>query len=273
MSSEADQCLPQRKALWPDGMVPMAMDALKGLPRITLYRPCPESATGQSVVICPGGGYGHLAVSKEGHRPAQWLSAHGVASAVLEYRHSPFRHPVPLIDAQRAIRVMRHYTGQWGLNAGQVGIMGFSAGGHLAGSAALLQHDIKPCILDAQDTINRLSPCANFGILVYPVIRLTGELAHGGSARNLLGDDHTGEEAARWNVDANIHADSPPMLLIHTQADRAVPAGNSLVLFEALTRVGVPSSMHLYPQPGHGFGMGRDHPWPESMLNWLRSLL
>lgn len=184
MQSTPSINLPFDLPVWPENAKPFASSEDGDLPRLTVYLPSEEYRTGQIVLILPGGGYSMVSTPKEGHRPAQYLNAHGIAAAVLEYRHAPQRYPVPLCDAQRALKILRHYAASQSLNPHAVGIMGFSAGGHLAGSCATQAEVPETWVGDESDT---LTCRPDFCILIYPVVSLTAAFSHFGSRDNLLG--------------------------------------------------------------------------------------
>jgi acetyl esterase/lipase len=259
--------LPESARVWPEGQLPFAHADDQDFPRMHLYLPSPEFRTGQSVLILPGGGYNLVSSAKEGHRPAQYLSAHGIAAAVLEYRHSPQRHPVPLIDAQRGLRLLRAWAKTQGLRGDQVGVMGFSAGGHLAGSLSTQPLENAGNIGDALDAESHRP---DFSILIYPVVSLTAPFSHFGSRDSLLGVPANAALAERLSIEKAVTAQTPPMFLVHAQDDGAVPVANSLRLYEALSVCKIPSELHLYPSGGHGFGMAANHPWCGQMLDWLQ---
>jgi len=247
-------------------------------PAIEVYLPSPRNATGQAVIICPGGGYGILAYDWEGTDIAKWLNRHGIAGIVLKYRlpedaSNEVPHLTPLLDTQRALRLVRHRAADWSIDTAKVGIMGFSAGGHLA-STALTQFDRGDP--QADDPIARESSRPDFGILMYPVISFASHSAHSGSRRNLLGEDDSPELRARYSAELNVTADTPPIILIHAADDKGVPVQNSLALYAALLEHDVPVEMHLYPNGGHGFalaiGQGHIATWPERVSDWLAVL-
>ncbi len=234
-------------------------------PRLTVYRASLEYRTGQFVVICPGGAYSGLATNREGHRPAQFLASHGISAAVLEYRVAPNRYPLPQSDAQRAIRLVRQQADAWGLSLNQVGIMGFSAGGHLAGSVALL-----PELQEsrAQDEADTLSSTPDFAILIYPVVTLTGEFAHMGSRNNLLGE-HSEEKAEQLSLQNLVHPKAPPFFMYHGGADMLVPPQNSFLLIDQLYRHHHPVDLYLAAGVNHGEGLGANQPWGQLLIQWL----
>lgn len=261
--------LPERIEMWPEGNTPFASDEDGVFPTLTLYLPSEECRTGDAVLILPGGGYGMVSTAKEGHRPAQFLSSHGIAAAVLEYRHAPQRHPVPLLDAQRGLRHLRAFAAEHGLNTDRVGVLGFSAGGHLAGSL-MTQPEVKEGRVG--DALDKVSCHPDFGALLYPVVSFVADYAHTGSCRNLLGETPDPELAERLSIERAVTSTTPPAFIVHTQTDNAVPIQNALALAGALVEHGVPTELHMYPETPndkHGFGMGANHPWCSAFLEWL----
>jgi len=253
--------------LW-EANTPLAGEALPGLPRLTIYLPSEEHRSGQAVIICPGGGYGMLSVPKEGHRIARFLSSHGHAAAVLENRFAPYQNPAPLIDAQRAIRTLRYKAADWLIDPDQIGIMGFSAGGHLAGSAATMPLAEEGLVGDAVD---KESSRPDFAALVYPVISFTADCAHLGSRDNLLGADADPQIVEHMSLETAVNKQTPPTLLIHTNEDEGVPPENSILFYQALRKNKVPAELHIYEKEGHGIGLAKNHPWGAAMLKWLEN--
>lgn len=258
--------LPRSVPVWPQDRTPFASPDDGAFPNLTLYLPSEEHRTGQSVLILPGGGYGGLSSAKEGHRPAQYLNAHGIAAGVLEYRHAPQRHPAPLADAQRGFRILRSRAVEQGLNQDGVGVMGFSAGGHLAGCLAT-----QPLVekVNLGDDLDAVPPRPDFAILLYPVVSLSAGFSHGGSRENLLGPDPDPALAERLSVEKAVTPETPPMFLFHTQADAGVPVANSLALVEALTAKGVEADLHVFARGVHGIGLADNHSWGRLLLDWL----
>lgn len=228
-------------------------------PTLAVYRPTPESNTGTGIVICPGGGYGGLSIEKEGHAVAQWMAEQGVTAGVLKYRcgGGANQHPVPLQDARRAIAIMRENAAQWDLKTDQMGILGFSAGGHLAASVAT----------DEEADIN-------YAVLVYPVISMREGVTHQGSRRNLLGDSPTEELSREMSRDEQVNESTCPTFLMHAGDDKAVPVENSLRFYAAMQKHNIPGELHIYDRGGHGFGMYRgDRPvdqWPDACKAWMQ---
>jgi acetyl esterase/lipase len=240
---------------------------------VVVYLAPADKANGAAVVICPGGGYGHLAADHEGEQIAHWLNSLGVAGIVLKYRLGPrYHYPTQLHDAQRALRLVRSQAESWKIDPGRVGIMGFSAGGHLASTAAT-QFDAGKA--DKDDPVASQSCRPDFAILMYPVIRLDGPFSHGGSRINLLGKDANAALIDSLNNDKRVTAKTPPTFLVHTSEDKAVPAENSAVFYLALTKHKVPAEMHVYEKGAHGLGLGPAglpySSWPERCAAWLSS--
>jgi acetyl esterase/lipase len=240
-------------------------------PTLTVYGPAAGTGNGTAVVICPGGGYVRLSADHEGAKYATWLASLGVTSFVLKYRMKEFGHPAPLQDVLRAVRLVRSRAAEWGLNPARIGVMGSSAGGHLAASAGtLFDHPLgrTGAKLDA------ISARPDFMMLLYPVITMEGTVVHAGSRKALLGDSPTPELLHLMSVETQVSAATPPTLLIHTQADKSVPVENSILFYQALTKAGVPAEMLLFEQGGHGVGMrsglGTTSDWPRRAEEWLR---
>jgi acetyl esterase/lipase len=268
----ADDAKPAKELLWPKGAPGAVGTTAKDKPTLTAYLPAKGKRNGTAVVVCPGGGYGALAVNHEGKEVADWLVARGAAAFVLEYRLGPrYRHPAPLQDAQRAIRTVRHRARDLGLDAKKVGIWGFSAGGHLASSAATTHDAGKP---RADDPIDRVSCRPDFAILCYPVISLEKPHAHWGSRVNLLGPKADDKLARSLSTHTLVTKDTPPVFLFHTRADKGVVLANSELFEKACQKAGVPVELVVYEKGPHGVGLGYKHPevkdWPTKLEKWLR---
>lgn len=241
-------------------------------PVLFLYRPDAELATDKAVIVCPGGGYHHLAMDHEGRQIAEWLNSFGVTAFVLRYRHSGtgHKHPTPMLDGQRAIRTVRARAGEWGIDPQQIGVMGFSAGGHLTST---LGTHFDGGNSNASDPIDRVSSRPDFLILCYPVISLTANYTHTGSRDNLLGKNADPELVRSLSNELQVTSDTPPAFLFHTDEDKAVPPMNSIVFYEALKHSGVPAELHIYQYGRHGLGLARDVPgtndWPNRCREWL----
>ena len=259
---------PQQVSLW-SGQAPVGDGQFEAANAfITVHRPAPEAANGAAVVICPGGGYGGLVTGAEGHGIAKWLTAHGIAGIVLEYRLPQGRPFVPLLDAQRAIRTVRAQAQQWAIDPSRIGIIGFSAGGHLASTAGTHFDRGDP---PAADPVNRVSCRPDFVILVYPVVTM-GEKTHGGSKTNLLGRDPKPELVELFSNEKQVTGQTPPMFLAHAQDDRVVVPDNSRMLHKALRAHQVATEYLELPSGGHGLN-GYKGPmwdaWQARSLAWL----
>ena len=236
---------------------------------ITVHRPAKPNGT--AIVICPGGGYATKVIGAEGHGIAEWLNRHGITGVVLDYRLPAGRSFVPLLDAQRALRTVRAHAKEWGIEPSHVGIMGFSAGGHLASTAGTHFDDGDP---NAAEPVNRLSCRPDFMILVYPVI-VMGEKTHSGSKANLLGKDPSPERVELFSNERQVTQRTPPTFLAHALDDKPVPPENSRAFYEALQSNKIPSEYLELPSGGHGLN-GYKGPmwdaWQEKSLAWLAKL-
>ncbi len=257
----------QRLNLW-DGKAPIGNGEFDQTDVwITVYRPA--QANGTAIVICPGGGYGGHAIQPEGHGIAAWLNQHGITGVVLQYRLPAGRSSVPLLDAQRALRTVRVHAQDWSIDPQRIGIMGFSAGGHLASTAATHfdAGDTK-----AVDPTERVSSRPDFAILIYPVISM-GELAHGGSRKNLLGPDPSPEKLEYFSNEKQVTDQTPPTFLAHAKDDTVVVPANSQKFYEALQAHKIPSRYLELASGGHGLN-GYKGPmwdaWQTQSLAWLR---
>ncbi|NQV27150.1 MAG: alpha/beta hydrolase [Rhodopirellula sp.] len=237
--------------------------------RLTLHRP--EKPNGTAIVICPGGGYGGLVTGGEGHGIAKWLNGHGITGLVLEYRLPKGRPYVPLLDAQRAIRTARANAKEWNLDAKKIGIIGFSAGGHLASTAAT---HFDSGIAQSQDPVTRQSCRPDFAILIYPVITMD-KTTHAGSRRNLLGDKPSDELIELFSNEKQVTDESPPTYLAHAMDDRVVVPANSQAFHDALKAHNVPTEYLQLPSGGHGLN-GYKGPmwdaWQKQSLEWLATI-
>lgn len=257
----------------------LGTDPVKDIPTLTPFFPAAEQATGAAVVICPGGGYGGLA-AHEGRDYALWLNAHGIAGFVLKYRlgSAGYRHPAMMNDVNRAVRYVRANAGVWKLDAQRIGVMGSSAGGHLA-STAVTHFDAGKA--DDADPIERVSSRPDLGILCYPVITM-GTHTHGGSKNNLLGKEPSEELVKLLSNELQVTKATPPCFLWHTWEDKGVKVENALEFAAALQRNGVPFDLHVYQKGGHGMGLGVKgwdsektplaalHPWSLDLAVWLK---
>ncbi|MHB8956472.1 MAG: alpha/beta hydrolase [Pirellulaceae bacterium] len=268
-AGKASEPVAERIPLW-HGRAPIGDDHFEEAEAwITVHRPV--RSNGAAIVICPGGGYGGLVTDAEGHGIAAWLNRHGITGVVLEYRLPAGRCWVPLLDAQRAIRLTRTRASEWGVAPARVGIMGFSAGGHLASTAATHFDDGDP---QAQDLIQRASSRPDFVLLIYPVITM-GDLTHAGSRTNLLGNDPPRERVELFSNEKQVTDRTPPTFLAHARDDQPVSPENSRAFWAALQAHKVPSEYLELPSGGHGLN-GYQGPmwdaWQARSLEWLAEL-
>jgi acetyl esterase/lipase len=263
---------PTRELLWPKGAPGAVGTTDKDKPTLTSYLPPKAKRNGTAIVVCPGGGYGGHALGHEGKEIADWLTERGISAFVLEYRLGPrYRHPAPLQDAQRAIRLVRSRAKELGLDAKMVGIWGFSAGGHLASSAATIHDKGDP---KADDPVARVSCRPDFAILCYPVITMEKPHTHEGSRKNLLGDKPDDKLVRSLSTHTRVTKDTPPIFLFHTRADKVVVIENSDLFAKACKKAGVPVEYVIYDKGPHGVGLGYKHPevkdWPTKLEKWLK---
>ncbi|MBN2634565.1 MAG: alpha/beta hydrolase [Bacteroidales bacterium] len=243
-------------------------------PSLFPYLPPKEKATGTAVLICPGGGYAGLAFSHEGHAIAKWLNEHGIAGIILKYRLPSDMIMVdksvgPLQDAQEALRTIRRNAAKWNIDPQKIGVMGFSAGGHLA-STLSTHFDEK-----VYEPTDNTSARPDFSILIYPVITMDSSFTHAGSRRNLIGQDPSPEQILRFSNEKQINGNTPPAFLVHSADDKTVPVKNSMVYYENLVKYGIPSELHVFRKGGHGYGLAVNREtqaaWPELCINWLKA--
>lgn len=243
------------------------------IPQYHVYLPEKANANGAAVVIFPGGGYGMLAANHEGHDYGRWLNERGIAAVVVKYRVSGdpalgYQFPVPFLDARRAIRTVRAKAGEWGVDPAKVGVMGSSAGGHLASLCTTRFGDSFP--EEGKDVIDQQNCRPDFSILIYPVISMGG-LSHSGSRTNLLGRDPAADAVEKYSTAKAVTKDTPPVFLL-TTADDMVDCRNSLEFATACKANGVPVSLHLFESGGHGYGLkgkGDLAVWPSLLEQWL----
>lgn len=247
----------QRKVelrLWNTAEKEIAADG--DIPTLTVY--FPESPFGMAVIMCPGGGYGHLALGHEGHDMARWFTEQGIVYAVLKYRLPHGNRHIPLEDAGRAMRIVRDHAAEWGIRPDRVGIMGGSAGGHLAASLSTLYDstDVRP----------------DFQVLLYPVISMSADITNDGTRNNLLGTNPSQELLDRYSLDLQVNADTPQAFIV-LSADDGVSPENSIRYFRALRRFNVPAALHIYPSGGHGWGFNDSfeykEQWTSELNKWL----
>jgi len=262
---------PKVELLWPNGAPGALGNDESDRPNLTVYLP-QVNGVQSGVVVCPGGGYGMLAVDHEGKQIAEWLNARGIAAFVLRYRLGPrYHHPVELGDAQRAMRLVRYRAAEYGIAADKIGIWGFSAGGHLASTAGT---HFDSGLAAASDPIDRTSSRPDFMVLCYPVISFITPYAHRGSMRNLLGDNPDPQLAASLSNETQVTPQTPPTFLFHTNSDSGVPAENSVLFYLALRKAGVPAEIHIYERGEHGVGLAPFDPvlssWPRHLEAWMK---
>lgn len=264
---------PEVIALWPGAAPGAKGDTEADRPTLSIYLPPAESAVPAAVVVCPGGGYRNLAMDHEGEQIARWLNSFGVAAFVLKYRLGPrYHHPIQLGDAQRALRYVRSGAERFRIEPDRIGIWGFSAGGHLASTAAT---HFDPGTPESDDPIERAGSRPDFLILGYPVISFTTEYVHTGSRRNLLGENPNPSLIELLSNEKQVTAETPPTFLFHTNEDQSVPAENSVLFYLALRKAGVPAELHIYEKGRHGVGLAPTDKvlssWPGRLADWLYS--
>lgn len=257
--------------LWEDGAPAAAGTEPADRPSLTIYRAA-RGANGTGIVVAPGGGYGGLAMDHEGRQVATFFNAMGISAFVLKYRLGPkYRHPVQLGDAQRAVRLVRSRAAEFGVAPDRIGMMGFSAGGHLTATAGTHFTDGDAT---ASDVIERASSRPDFLILGYPVISFDKAITHAGSLRNLLGENPDPKLVEDLSNELRVTDRTPPTFLFHTNADTGVPAENSVRFYLALRKAKVPAEMHIFEHGPHGVGLALGDPalgaWPALLTNWLR---
>ena len=247
-------------------------------PQIEVYLPTKQNSTDMAVMIMPGGGYTGLAYDWEGTDMAKWWNSKGVAAFVLKYRlplskSLENKEWVPLQDAQRAIRVIRSKAKEYNIDPKKIGIMGFSAGGHLASTLGTHYDQSLPFM---NDEIDQISARPDFQVLVYPVISMKEEITHGGSRNNLIGSSPSKELVEIFSNELHVDEETPPTFLLHATDDNAVKVENSLVFYQALKDHRVPVEMHIFPSGGHGFAFGRGNDaleqWTDLLIQWVRGL-
>ena len=261
-------------ALWPDGAPGALGKNAIDIPTLVAYVPNPSRKSGAVLVLCPGGGY-QVMDNHSGRGFAQWLAGEGVTCFVLKYRlgSDGYRYPVPMLDAARAVRWVRAHAKEYGVDPQRVGIMGSSAGGHVA---AMLMTHFDAGNMQATDPVERESSRPDLGVLCVPVISME-EFANEGTKQNLLGDNPSLEKLHETSADRYVTRGTPPCFIWTTNGDTAVPMENSLKFVEALRRNGVPLELHVYEQGYHGMGLGVNrfcvgmHPWTQACLFWLKT--
>ena len=258
--------------LWENGAPGTPATKSEDEPALLMSKPSGKS-TSTGVIVLPGGGYGHLAMDHEGKQIAEWFNSMGITAMVLKYRMSAtgHKHPVPMMDGQRAIRLVRASAKDLGVDPKRVGVMGFSAGGHLAST---LGTHFDAGKADDADPIEQASSRPDFLILCYPVISLSADFAHGGSRKNLLGDSPDPKLVKSLSNETQVTAKTPPTFIFQTSEDTAVPPENCIAFYLALHKAGVPAEMHIFQAGRHGVGLAKDLPatkaWPELCHEWLK---
>lgn len=273
---------PKTIPLWPEGVPGLRNDAAEEkivnnrvvgvhYPSLVMYAPSPEKACGTAVIYCPGGGYVRLAIGDKGGYETQFLNELGVTVFILKYRMVEYGHPAPLRDVLRAIRLVRSEAATFGIRSDRIGLLGQSAGGHLAGSSAELWDDPEG---KTGAPLDATSARPDFVALVYPVVTLSQSFMHHGSRDALLGHDPKPELEDKLSLEKHVRADMPPIFLVATMADQSVPVQNSLQLYEALLAAHVPAEMHIYAKGSHGNSLdpqyGPTAEWPKRMEEWMR---
>jgi acetyl esterase/lipase len=263
---------PRVELLWPNGAPGAVGRQPEDQPSLTIFLPDKSKAVGTGVVICPGGGYVNLAFDYEGTDVARWFNTLGVAGFVLKYRLGPrYHYPAQFEDVERALRIVRSRAAEFGIAPDRIGVMGFSAGGHLASTAGTHFDNGNP---DASDPIDRAGSRPDFMILAYPVITLLPPYAHQGSRHFLLGDNPAPELVKKLSNELQVTPETPPTFIFQTDADKTVPSMNSVMFYEALHKAGVPAEMHIFERGHHGVGFAKNDPalsiWPTLLEHWLQ---
>jgi acetyl esterase/lipase len=258
--------------LWPQGAPGATGIEEKDKPMLIRY-PAPVAiATGAAVVVCPGGGYNMLAMDHEGHQIARWLNSFGVSAYILTYRlgRNGYQHPIPMNDGQRAIRTVRANAGAWGIDPQRIGVLGFSAGGHMAST---LGTHFDAGLAGAADPVERMSSRPDFMVLLYPVISFTEDYQHRGSRISLLGEDADPDLLRLLSNEKQVTDDTPQTFLVHTTEDKVVPPENSIFFYLELKKRNIPAEMHIYEKGRHGLGLGAPGTafasWPERCEEWM----
>jgi alpha/beta hydrolase len=261
--------------LW-EGDAPFAKGKLpQDIPTLQAYFPANAKKPMPAILICPGGGYGGLAAGHEGEGYAQFFNQNGIAGFVLRYRlgSKGYRHPVMLTDVSRALRTIRANAGQWGINPDKIGVIGSSAGGHLAATLLTKFDNGNP---KADNAIDRVSSRPDFGILCYPVISMKNGITHIGSRNNLIGKKPNPELIEELSAELHVRNNTPPCFIWHTAADRGVLPENSMRFAAALAKKNIPYDLHIYQKGGHGIGLRAKfpftnaHPWSKDVVFWLK---
>jgi acetyl esterase/lipase len=264
---------PRKLLLWEHGAPGALGTNDSDQPSIEYFPPWEKNESGTCVIVLPGGSYGFLASNHEGRQAANYFNALGIAAFVLTYRLGPrYHHPIELGDAQRAIRLVRSRAVEFNVRTDRIGIMGFSAGGHLASTAGT---HFDAGRADASDSIDRASSRPDFLILAYPVITMKAPFAHEGSRKNLLGDNPDSKLVELLSNELQVTPQTPPTFIFTTSNDDVVPVENSVMFYSALHKAGVPAELHIFAEGPHGVGLDLSDPalgeWPKLLSNWLAS--
>ncbi|MDX2022519.1 MAG: alpha/beta hydrolase [Deltaproteobacteria bacterium] len=266
--------VPKPEALWPKGAPGALGKEAQDAPTVQVFLPpegTPKTATG--VVVLPGGGYWTVAIDHEGYAVARFLNSLGVAAFVVNYRHSPrYQHPAPINDAQRALRLVRSRAQQYKLSPDRIGVMGFSAGGHLAATASTRFDAGNPA---AADLIDRVSCRPDFTVLGYPVVSFVAPFSHTGSSEGLLGKNPNPQMLEDLSAEKRVTILTPPAFMFHTSEDNGVPAENSIAYYQALRVFHIPAELHIYEKGKHGVGLAPNDPilssWSQRLTDWLKT--
>jgi len=243
-------------------------------PMIYIFLPPKEKTTGTAVLICPGGGYAALAFGHEGNAIASWLNDNGIAGIILKYRLPSDlimkdKSIGPLQDAQEAMRIIRRNAVAWNIDPKKVGVIGFSAGGHLASTLSTHYADK---VYDVADTV---SARPDFSLLIYPVITMDASFTHAGSRKNLIGENPSDEAIKSFSNELQVNEKTPPAFMVHSADDQTVPVKNSIVYYEQLVKYNIPSELHIFQKGGHGYGLGgskdTQSAWPGLCISWLKA--
>jgi acetyl esterase/lipase len=258
--------------LWSGGAPGARGDSAEDRPSVTPFLPQPGRGTGTAAVIFPGGGYQHLAFDHEGVQVARWLASLGVAGFVVRYRLGPrYQQPTMLQDGLRAVRLVRAHAADWGVMPQRIGVVGFSAGGHMASTVGT---HFDTGMLPSADVVERVSSRPDFMVLLYPVITMTDPFVHRGSRTNLLGAQPSAELVSRFSNETQVTRSTPPTFIVTSTDDRTVPVENSLRFYEALKADSVPVELHVFERGRHGFGLAPTDPalsiWPRLCETWMR---
>jgi len=255
--------------IWSNGVPHAKGTTDSDIPKVTIYLPEGVKTPSAAMLICPGGGYHALCSTYEGHDIAKWLNKQGIAGIVLQYRVSPYRHPIPFMDATRAMRLIRFNSKAWNIDPNRIGIIGFSAGGHLASTVGTNFDYGNP---KSPDPVEHMSCRPDFMVLVYPVITM-GDKTHKGSRNNLLGALPSENDVKLLSNELHATSKTPPTFITHSKTDGAVSVDNSRMFYEALKKNGVISEYFELPSGGHGLGCGKGlkwKQWQDACSLWLK---